>query len=149
MKHQTNVEAVTALMEFSRYGALAQMFVIDALSKHAKAVAEAAPEALASMEGGFISPEAWQGVAREIMEKLDKHLTPDRAVECDASGITKEEFLAMQAEIESIEMSIAKGEETDHSDARLRELYERMEESPWEFAPDEGVIEKSANANRP
>ncbi len=47
-KHrQTNAEFVTELMEFSRYGGLAQIFVIDALEKHSHAVANAPPEALA------------------------------------------------------------------------------------------------------
>jgi hypothetical protein len=33
MKRQTNVEAIVELMEFSQYGALAQLFVLDALGK--------------------------------------------------------------------------------------------------------------------
>lgn len=198
---KTNVQVVTDLMEFSKYGAMAQLFVIDALSKVAKKVALSPPEAFASMEGGFINPEVWKGVAREISEKLALHLgesseqflnTPDRVAkeyetykgrlglagstlevefnapvgaskeEKDAAFVdalaqladvdyvsVKQEFLAMQAEIESIEMSIAKGEETEQSDARLRELRERMEGSPWELDPDEGFREKSANSNRP
>lgn len=147
--HKTNVETVVNLMEFSRYGALAQVFVMDALSKHAKVVAEAPPESLASMKGGFISPEAWQGVAREIMGKLEKHIPTNKTDNFDASKVTKEEFLAMQAEIESIELSIAKGEETGGEQSRLRELEERMGESPWELDPDEGLIEKQASTHRP
>lgn len=73
MSRMTNVEAVTELMEFSRYGALAQAFVMDALAKHSQAVADADLAALASMEGGLVSPAAWQGVAREIAEKLERH----------------------------------------------------------------------------
>jgi hypothetical protein len=69
----TNIETVTAIMEYSRFGALAQAFVMDALMKQAKAAAEAPPEAFASMRDGFVSPEAWQGVAREIADKLKKH----------------------------------------------------------------------------
>lgn len=71
---KTNVEAVVDLMEFSRYGPLAQLFVVDALSKHAKRVAEASPEAFAGMDKGLINQAAWQGVAREIAQKLDAHL---------------------------------------------------------------------------
>lgn len=74
MSRMTNVEAVTEVMEFSRYGTLAQAFVMDALAKHSRAVADADPAALASMEGGLVSPAAWQGVAREIAEKLERHL---------------------------------------------------------------------------
>lgn len=76
MRRMTNVEVVTELMEFSQYGALAQAFGMAALAKHSRAVADAdsADSAtLASMEGGPVSPAAWQGVAREIAEKLDKH----------------------------------------------------------------------------
>ena len=71
---KTNVEAVVDLMEFSRYGAVAQLFVVDALGKQAKRVADAAPEAFAGMNNGFINQAAWQGVAREIVQKLDAHL---------------------------------------------------------------------------
>lgn len=72
----TNVEAITEIMEFSRYGALAQMFVMDALSKQARAVADAPPESFTgeAWEKGLISGPAWQAVAREIADKLDKHL---------------------------------------------------------------------------
>ncbi|WP_017168846.1 hypothetical protein [Xanthomonas phaseoli] len=73
MCRMTNVEVVTELMEFSQYGALAQAFVMAALTKHSRAVADADPATLASMEGGLVSPAAWQAVAREIAEKLDKH----------------------------------------------------------------------------
>lgn len=74
MKQKTNVGVVVDLMEFSKYGALAQMFVMDALSKHARQVADAPPEAFESMKGGFFNPVAWQGVAREIAEKLESHI---------------------------------------------------------------------------
>jgi hypothetical protein len=72
MKHKTNVEAVVDLMEWSKYGALAQVFVIDALVKQAARVANAPPGAIE--DNGFIAPEAWRGVAREIAEKLERHL---------------------------------------------------------------------------
>jgi hypothetical protein len=70
-KRKTNVEIVVDLMEFSKYGPLAQIFVIDALVKVSERVAEAR---LDEIDGGsFLSPEAWQGVAREIREKLERH----------------------------------------------------------------------------
>jgi hypothetical protein len=65
----SNVEFVTELMEFSEYGPLAQLFVMDALAKFSKRVAEAAPEEFAGM-GDFISAESWQGVAKEIHQKF-------------------------------------------------------------------------------
>lgn len=71
---RTNIEAVVDLMEYSQFGALAQIFVVDALGKQAKRVADAPEEAFAGMKDGMIHPKAWQGVAREIEKKLDAHL---------------------------------------------------------------------------
>ena len=71
---KTNIEAVTEMMNFSEYGALAQVFIIEAIGKYADQVAKATPEQLASLRDSFFSPEAWQGVAREVREKLNKHL---------------------------------------------------------------------------
>lgn len=73
-QRKTNVEAVADLMQFSKYGALAQLFVVDALGKYARHIANAPPETFASMKGGLISPDAWQAVAREIADKIDVHL---------------------------------------------------------------------------
>lgn len=75
-RRATNVEAITEIMEFSRYGALAQLFIIDALSKQARCVADAPPESFQGegWQGSMISGTAWQAVAREIADKLDKHL---------------------------------------------------------------------------
>ena len=73
-RRQTNVEAITEIMEFSRYGAMAQMFIIDALNKQARAVADAPPEAFEGEGWEMVSGKAWQGVAREIADKLAKHL---------------------------------------------------------------------------
>jgi hypothetical protein len=67
---KTNVQTVKAIMEFSEYGALAQAFVMNAIGQAAKETAEAPPEAFANWNNQLISPEAWQGVAREIHAKL-------------------------------------------------------------------------------
>lgn len=71
----TNLDCVTAIMTFSRHGALAQAFVMDALSKHASRIAAMPPEALKQQFGDhpMISAEAWQAVAREIHKKLEAH----------------------------------------------------------------------------
>ena len=66
----TNVEKITQIMEYSEFGALAQMFVMDAVSKFANLVANTPIEELESMRNGLISPEGWRGVAVEIAEKL-------------------------------------------------------------------------------
>lgn len=73
----TNLECLTEIMTLSRYGALAQAFVMDALSKHAERVATVPPEKLQEQFGAhpLISVRAWQGVAREIHDKLEVHLS--------------------------------------------------------------------------
>ncbi|WP_322041460.1 hypothetical protein [Burkholderia diffusa] len=71
----TNLECLTEIMTFSRYGALAQAFVMDALSKHAERIATVHLDTLQKQFGvhPLISVEAWQGVAREIHTKLEAH----------------------------------------------------------------------------
>lgn len=68
-KPQTNVEFVTKLMEFSKYGALAQLFVIDALDKWSKKISECDP---AQVDTALISGAAWVGVAKEIQQKIEE-----------------------------------------------------------------------------
>ncbi|HGO6073748.1 TPA: hypothetical protein ACK3Q6_004472 [Burkholderia cepacia] len=68
-RRQTNVEFITDLMEHSKYGPMAQMFVIEALAKYSKAVAEAKPESIGAAP--FINSASWQAVAREIHEKVE------------------------------------------------------------------------------
>ena len=75
-KHMTNVEAVKHLMEFSQFGALAQIFVIDALTKQAEAVAAMSDEDVAKHQEAspMVNMTAWRGVAKEIAAKLQQHL---------------------------------------------------------------------------
>ncbi|WP_439357888.1 hypothetical protein [Bradyrhizobium sp. DASA03007] len=68
-KPKTNVQFVTDLMEFSRYGALAQVFVIDALDKWSKKISEVDP---AQVDSAMINGEAWVGVAKEIQQKIEE-----------------------------------------------------------------------------
>jgi hypothetical protein len=70
----TNMEKVHHIMSCSRYGALAQMFVMDALNKWAGIISKASPE---QVDNGFINGEAWIGVAREIQNALQSDLTLD------------------------------------------------------------------------
>lgn len=71
----TNLECLTQIMTFSRYGALAQAFVMDALSKHAAHIAGMPLDELKARFGdhSMISAEAWQGVAKDINEALEAH----------------------------------------------------------------------------
>jgi len=66
MKQKTNIDVVKDIMTYSNYGALAQMFVIDALMQHSARVA-AAP----LIENSLINGAAWKGVAQEISDKLN------------------------------------------------------------------------------
>lgn len=76
-RHTTNLECLTDIMEFSRYGALAQAFVMDALSKHAERVATLPLDELQKQLGDhpLVSARAWHGVAREIHTKLEAHFS--------------------------------------------------------------------------
>jgi len=65
---KTNVEFVTELMEFSNFGALAQLFVIDALDKWSARIKDA--DLSDWGDDSFIHPDAWKGVAAEINQKL-------------------------------------------------------------------------------
>ena len=67
-KPKTNVQFVRDLMEHSNYGALAQLFVLDALDKWSKIIAESDP---AKGDSPLISGQAWVGVANEIQEKIN------------------------------------------------------------------------------
>lgn len=76
MKSQTNTAFVKQLMEHSEHGALAQIFIIDAITKHAQRIAETPIEKLRTAFGdaSFISADVWQAVAKEIKRKLDSRL---------------------------------------------------------------------------
>lgn len=70
----TNVQIVERLMTFSKFGAMSQLFIMDAIEKQAKKVANVSLEELkeAFGENPFISPEAWHGVAKEIVQRLEE-----------------------------------------------------------------------------
>ncbi|NOT16777.1 MAG: hypothetical protein HOP20_01760 [Sulfuriferula sp.] len=60
-------------MTYSRYGELAQAFVMDALVKFSKTVLETPNEKLAMMDNGIVTCEIWKGVAAEINQKLARY----------------------------------------------------------------------------
>ncbi len=76
-RHMTNLECLTDIMEFSRYGALAQAFVMDALSKHAEHVAKLPLDELHKQLGDhpLVTTRAWHSVAQEIRTKLESHFS--------------------------------------------------------------------------
>lgn len=71
----SNVEFVTELMQFSRFGALAQAFVIDAISQHANAIAATDnPEAFTT---GLFDGQVWVDCAKDIKKKMDENYGRD------------------------------------------------------------------------
>ena len=76
MHYQTNVECVMKLMEHSRFGALSQAFIIDAIERHAEAVAKLTDEQVAHLDTNptLFSMNAWRAVAQEIKTALELHL---------------------------------------------------------------------------
>ena len=69
-QRMTNVEFVTEHMQFSRCGALSQIFIIDAIMKHADAVAKADAEKVGNP---LISGHTWIACAQEIKTRMDAH----------------------------------------------------------------------------
>jgi hypothetical protein len=70
-KSKDNISFVRDLMNHSKYGALAQLFVLDALDKWSEMVSKAEP---ASVDNAMINGHAWVGVAKEIKEKLNARM---------------------------------------------------------------------------
>lgn len=67
----TNQELLSQLMNYSRYGALAELFVIDAVIKQADEIAAMPVQDVeAQMREDFISGRSWHGVAVEISRKF-------------------------------------------------------------------------------
>lgn len=65
MSNKTNTEFVADLMNFSAHGALAQVFILTAIQKYADVCSERRID-----ENCMVNPDAWQGVAREIRDKM-------------------------------------------------------------------------------
>jgi len=70
-KRKTNVEFVRDAMEFSDYGALAQVFALQAIERYARAVVAAPDEDIG--DESLIQPKAWKGAAQEWLDRLDAH----------------------------------------------------------------------------
>ena len=68
-KLESNEDLVADLMAYSPYGALAQVFIMEAIQSKAEAVAKSVvdPDAADS----FINPVAWRNVAIDIKERCD------------------------------------------------------------------------------
>ena len=72
---ETNVEFVTRLMEYCPYGALGQVFLIQAIDEYARQVASAA-----TIEGNdLISGEVWKKVGTWVHRELTARFEPPRS----------------------------------------------------------------------
>lgn len=71
---KTNVELVKEMMEFSPYGAMSQMFIIDAITKHAEAAATLTDEEVKQMQdrNNMICMTTWRNVGKDIKARMDK-----------------------------------------------------------------------------
>ena len=73
-ERKTNIDFVMEMMNFSKFGAMSQLFIMNAIDKMSSATAEADLDQLKKEMGdGMVSPEAWHGVAKEIQEKMKNH----------------------------------------------------------------------------
>jgi len=80
MRIKNNVDLVKNLMEISPFGALSQIFIIEAISKEAKRIIKdgdkiiAEEEARAASGGGrsLVNVEAWVGTAKNIQDRMDE-----------------------------------------------------------------------------
>ncbi len=71
-KIKTNQQLIKHLMDFSAFGAMGEMFIVDAIRKHAKAVAATTPDHPAYKECGMIHIPSWIGTAKDIHEKCEE-----------------------------------------------------------------------------
>ena len=69
--HETNADFVARLMEFSRSGPIAQLFVIESIRRYAAQCAEAPADKLNTP---IISGAMWKRCAVEIQFEVLKHL---------------------------------------------------------------------------
>lgn len=81
---KTNVEFVTEIMEFSKHGALSQVFVLEGVRLYAERVSKMYAEKMAA--GGIPDPTAmvsesvWAGIADEFIAKFkENYEDPERA----------------------------------------------------------------------
>jgi hypothetical protein len=67
---QSNEEIVLNLLRFSPYGALGQIFIMEAIREYANNVSAIDPATITGT--AFINPEAWVGVAKDVKQRLEE-----------------------------------------------------------------------------
>jgi hypothetical protein len=78
MREKTNVQLVKGFMEVNPHGALAQAFVIEAVTKYAKqcSTAKGKAQLRKAMKNGAIHPDAWIGCAEEWLKVMKEDNRP-------------------------------------------------------------------------
>ena len=78
MRNKTNVQLVKGFMEVNPHGALAQAFVIEAVTKYAKQCTTPRGKATLrkAMKVGMIHPDAWIGCAEGWLKALKEDGRP-------------------------------------------------------------------------
>jgi len=73
MAQKTNIDFLTHIMEFSKNGAVMQLFVMDAVCKQAERVIEQQDKIREAMQNHLITPNAWINTAKEFIEEYNKN----------------------------------------------------------------------------
>lgn len=85
MKKDDNITFMTKMMTVSRAGALIHPFVFTALEYYSKVILSKE-----DLNTGMVNQESWKLCAREVLEKLNKHLQrePSRPDHCPSCGVS-------------------------------------------------------------
>ncbi len=68
---KTNTELVDDLMSYSRFGAMAQVFIIEAIRSYSSRIVEnGEPEDNKSL---FISPVLWYNIAKDVLDRVEQN----------------------------------------------------------------------------
>lgn len=67
---KTNEQLIKDIINYSKFGPMAQLFIMEAIGRYANSVSESKPSDYP--KSCIVNPEMWIGVAKEIKEKMDK-----------------------------------------------------------------------------
>ena len=70
-RNESNAEFIARLMDYSEYGPITQILIIDAIGKQAQIIIDNAAEVRESMKNSIIHPDAYIGAAKEILAELE------------------------------------------------------------------------------
>jgi hypothetical protein len=79
-RYEDNISIVKKIMTYSRYGALSQAFVVEAIGRYADQCAKMTDDEVEKhdREQPLLSYKAWRGVAQEIKAVMDKRYNRNR-----------------------------------------------------------------------